>query len=176
MTGAAIRAMLGSMGYLLVLLLGVCTGLRTMTPIAVICWFAYEKGAFEPLLMLTGWRNFVSYLPSVVVFTVFAVGEYFGDKLPNTPSRKAPIGLLGRTAFGIFVGVLIAPRVGGHHYLKGITGGIGALLGTYGGWWLRTKLATRVGKDWPIANLEDWFTIAASILLLNVITHSDFFR
>ncbi len=173
---AAFRAILVSMGYLLVLLLGMCTGLRTMTPIAVICWFAYEKGVFEPVLMLTGWRHFAGYLVSVIIFTVFAIGEFIGDKLPNTPARTSPIGLFGRIAFGVFVGVLIAPRVGGHHYLKGMTGGIGALLGTYGGWWVRTRLSARIGKDWPIANLEDWFTIAASIFLLNVITHSDFFR
>ena len=166
------------MGYALVLLLGILTGLRTMTPIAVLCWFAYLPGAIpgEKVLMLTGWRHFASYLVSPVVFSLAALGEFIGDKLPKTPSRTSPVGLAGRILFGVFIGVLIAPRVGGHHYLKGITGGLGALLGTYGGWWLRTRLAARVGKDWPIANLEDWFTIAASIMLMNVITHSDFFR
>ncbi|GAA3747322.1 DUF4126 domain-containing protein [Terriglobus aquaticus] len=166
------------MGYVLVLLLGILTGLRTMTPIAVVCWFAYLPAAIpgDRVLMLTGWRSFTSYVVSPILFTVLALGEYIGDKLPNTPSRTSSVGLIGRILFGVFVGVLIAPRVGGHHYLKGFTGGIGAVLGTYGGWWVRTRLAARVGKDWPIANLEDWFTIFASIMILNVITHSDFFR
>lgn len=164
------------MGYVLVLLLGMLTGLRTLTPIAVVCWFSYVKGVYAPPLELTGWRHFAANPISVGIFSLMALGEYIGDKLPNTPSRTSPIGVAGRVLFGVFVGVLIAPRVGGHHYLKGLTGGIGALLGTYGGWWVRTKLAKLVGKDWPIANLEDWFTIAASILILNVITHSDFFR
>ncbi len=168
--------MLFLMGYVLILLLGMLTGLRTLTPIAVVCWFSYVKGTFAPPLELTGWRHFAANPISVGIFTLMALGEYVGDKLPNTPSRTSALGVGGRVLFGVFVGVLIAPRVGGHHYLKGLTGGIGALLGTYGGWWVRTKLATRVGKDWPIANLEDWFTIAASILLLNVITHSDFYR
>ena len=156
------------MGYILVFLLGTLTGLRTLTPIAVMCWFAYVRGTYQPVLLLTGWRSFIANPISVGVFSLMALGEYIGDKLPNTTSRTSPVGVAG--------GVIIAPRVGGHHYLKGLTGGIGALCGTYGGWWVRTKLATRIGKDWPIANLEDWFTIAASILVLNVITHSDFFR
>ena len=164
------------MGYVLILLLGMCTGLRTLTPIAVVCWFSYVRGTFEPPLLLTGWRHFTANPISVGVFTLMALGEYVGDKLPNTPSRKSAVGLAGRVLFGVGVGVILAPRVGGHHLLKGLTGGVGALLGTYGGWWLRTVLAKRVGKDWPVANVEDWFAIAASILILNVITHSDFFR
>lgn len=164
------------MGYVLVFILGMLTGLRTLTPIAVMCWFAYLRGVFQPVLMLTGWRSFLGNPISVGIFSLMALGEYVGDKLPNTPSRTSPIGVAGRLLFGVAVGVLIAPRVGGHHYLKGITGGIGALCGTYGGWWVRTKLSARVGKDWPVANLEDWFTIAASIMVLNVVTHSDLFR
>lgn len=166
------------MGYVLVLLLGILTGLRAMTPIAVLCWFAYVPGHIsdEPPLMLTGWRTFAANIVSPIVFSILALGEYIGDKLPKTPSRTSAMGLVSRVLIGVFVGVLIAPRVGGHHYLKGITGGIGAFLGTYGGWFVRTKLAAKVGKDWPIANLEDWFTIAASIYVMNVITHSDFFR
>ena len=166
------------MGYVLVLVLGILTGLRAMTPIAVLCWFAYLPGHIptEAPLMLTGWRNFTSYVISPILFSVLAIGEYIGDKLPNTPSRTSPVGLAGRILFGVFIGVLIAPRVGGHHFLKGLTGGIGAVLGTYGGWWVRTRLSARIGKDWPVANLEDSFTIFASVMVMNVITHSDFFR
>ena len=123
------------MGYVLVLLLGILTGLRAMTPIAVLCWFTYLPGRLpgEPPLMLTGWRHFTAYIVSPIIFTLAALGEYIGDKLPKTPSRTSPMGLISRIAIGVFLGVLIAPRVGGHHYLKGITGGIGAVLGTYGG-------------------------------------------
>ena len=165
------------MGYLLILLLGMCTGSRTLTPIAVAAWFAYRHNVLgEPVLALTGWRAFLSNPISVGVFTLMALGEYVGDKLPKTPSRTSPVGVAGRVLFGVAIGVILAPRVGGHHLLKGLTGGIGALLGTYGGWWLRTTLARRVGKDWPVANAEDWVAIAASILLMNVVAHSDFFR
>ena len=175
-TTAHFPAILASMGYVLVFLLGGLTGLRTLTPIAVMCWFAYLRGVYQPVLLLAGWRSFLGNPISVGIFTLMALGEYVGDKLPKTPSRTSPIGIAGRVLFGTAVGVLIAPRVGGHHLLKGLTGGIGALCGTYSGWWVRTKLAERVGKDWPVANLEDWFTIAASILLLNVVAHSDLFR
>lgn len=158
------------MGYLLVLLLGMCTGLRTMTPIAVLCWFAYKGGTREPGLVLTGWRHFAAYLPSVVVFTLFALGEYIGDKLPKTPSRISAIGLGGRLLFGTAVGLILAPRVGGNVFVSGIAGAVGAVAGAYAGWFARTRLASAIGKDWPIANVEDWFAITASILLMISIT------
>jgi len=165
------------MGYLLLLLLGMCTGLRTMTPIAVLCWFSYVHGNWArwnggPPLVLEGWRHFAAYLPSVVIFTLMALGEYIGDKLPKTPSRIGAIGLTGRLLFGVAVAVILAPRVGLSPVLAGVAGAAGALMGAYGGWFARTKLAEAVGKDWPVANVEDWIAIAASILLMNVVAGS----
>ena len=162
------------MGYESVLLLGVCTGSRTLTPIAVVSWFAYKHtGTGSPALALTGWRSFIGNPISVGVFTLMALGEYVGDKLPNTPSRKSAVGLAGRTAFGTAAGVILAPKVGGNAVIAGLAGATGALLGTFGGWWVRTELAKRVGKDWPVAVVEDCVTIAASILLLNAVTRTD---
>ena len=165
------------MGYESVLLLGVCTGSRTLTPIAVLSWFAYSHtGTGAPALPLTGWRSFAGNPISVGVFTLMALGEFVGDKLPNTPSRTSPVGIAGRTAFGTAVGVILAPKVGGNPVLAGLAGGVGALMGTFGGWWLRTKLAKRVGKDWPVAVVEDCLTIAASILVMNAVARTDLVR
>ena len=86
------------MGYLLILLLGVCTGLRTLTPIAVLCWFSYARGDAAAPLVLAGWRHFTANPISIGIFSLMALGEYIGDKLPNTPSRTSPIGVAGRTA------------------------------------------------------------------------------
>ena len=165
------------MGYFLILLLGMCTGLRTMTPIAVLCWFSYARGSNgEPPLVLSGWRHFAAYLPSVAIFTLAALGEYIGDKLPGTPSRIGAIGLSGRVLFGVLVGVILAPRVGAQPAVAAIAGAAGAVAGAFGGWFVRTKLAAAVGKDWPVANVEDWVTITASILLLISVTGADLVR
>ncbi len=157
------------MGYVLVMLLGVCTGLRTLTPVAVLCWFAY-RGALHFL----GWRSFTANLIAVIVFTLMALGEYIGDKLPSTPSRTAPVGLLGRSLFGAFAGLLLAQPLLLSPVGAVLLGIVGALLGTYAGWFARTRtvMALKV-PDWAVAIVEDCLTIAFSIALLNaVVTRS----
>ena len=143
-----------------------------MTPIAVLCWFAYRSS-----LHLLGWRSFTANIVSVIVFTLMALGEYVGDKLPNTPARTAPIGLLGRSAFGAFVGLLLAQPLLLSPAAAIVLGIVGALIGTYGGWFVRTKLVTTLKTpDWPVAVAEDCLTILFSILLLNaVVTRSALF-
>ncbi len=160
------------MGYLLITLLGICTGLRTMTPIAVLCWFAF-RGALHFL----GWRSFTANIVSVAIFTLMARGEYVGDKRPNTPARTAPIGLLGRSVFGAFIGLLLAQPLLLSAPATILLGIAGALLGTYAGWFLRTRsVAGLKCPDWPVAIAEDVLTIACSIALLNaVVTHAALF-
>lgn len=153
------------MGFLLVLLLGMCTGLRTMTPIAVLCWFAYRNA-----LHLVGWRSFTANIIAVIVFTLMALGEYAGDKLPNTPARTSPVGLLGRSAFGAFVALLLAQPLLLNPAAAIVVGIVGALAGTYAGWFVRVKsvLALKC-PDWPVAVVEDCITITVSIFLLNAV-------
>lgn len=157
------------MGLLLLLLLGMCTGLRTLTPIAVLCWFAYRNA-----LHLVGWRSFTANIIAAIVFTLMALGEYVGDKLPTAPSRTSPIGLLGRSAFGAFVGLLLAQPLLLNPVTAILVGILGALIGTYAGWFGRTRCVVAFGcPDWPVAVAEDCLTILFSILLLNaVVTRS----
>ena len=142
-----------------IFLLGVVTGMRTMTGIAVVCW-----GAWLTWLPETGWAVWTTYLVSAVIFTLLAVGEYIGDTLPKTPSRKAPGPFAARLVFGGLVGALGAtaisePLAGGI-----LTAVIGAAIGTYGGYALRHWGANRVGKDRPVALLES----AVALLLAGV--------
>ena len=94
-------------------MLGVTVGMRTMTAMAVLCWFAWNR-----MLPQTGWAFWVGNIFTVIVFTFFAVGEYVGDTRPTTPSRTAPGPLAARLVFGALVGALAAhgilePAVGG---------------------------------------------------------------
>ncbi len=129
-----------------VLLLGVATGMRTMTAMAMLCWFAYLK-----VLPQNGWAFWTGTLAAVIVFTVLAVGEYIGDTLPQTPSRLAPGPLAARLVFGALAGAL-----GAHAMLEPVAGGVilgvsGALIGAYGGYHARRAGARWAGRDLPVA-------------------------
>jgi uncharacterized membrane protein len=127
-------------------LLGISTGMRTMTATAVLCWFAWLQR-----LPQDGWAFWAGNIASVIVFTLLALGEYVGDTLPSTPSRtKAPL-VLGRLAFASLAGALAA-----HGTAEPVVGGIlaaavGALIGTYGGYHLRMFGARLIGRDLPVA-------------------------
>jgi uncharacterized membrane protein len=153
------------MNYLLIGALGGCTGLRTLTPIAVLCWFAYRN-----VLHFAGWRSFTASLVSVIIFSLMALGEYVGDKLPTTPSRTAPMGLIGRSLFGAFVGFLLAQPLVLKPWAAVLVGIVGALLGTYVGWFLRTRVVAALKcPDWPVAVAEDVITIGLSITFMHLV-------
>ncbi len=146
------------------ILLGITAGARTMTAIAVICWAAY----FGWLPVHGTWAFWTAYLVSPIVFSVLALGEYIGDTLPNTPSRTAPMLLLGRMAFGILDCVIVAtalhePKAGGV-----VFGLVGALIGAFGGLRLRLWLGRLFGRDLPAALLES----AAALLFALIAVHA----
>jgi uncharacterized membrane protein len=139
-------------------LLGMTVGLRTMTAMAVLCWFAWMQ-----LLPQHGWAFWVGSLVSVIVFTACAVGEYVVDTLPTTPSRTAPGPLIARIVFGGLVGVLAAhaviePAVGG-----AIFGVIGALIGAFGGVRVRLYWSKAIGKDLPVALMESGIALGLAV-------------
>lgn len=129
-----------------IVLLGIVTGMRTMTGIAVVCWAAWLH-----LLPEHGWAIWITYLVSALIFTGFAIGEYIGDTLPKTPSRKELGPAAARLAFGALVGALAAtsiyePAAGG--ILAGLAG---AALGTWGGFAFRAATARWLHNDLPAA-------------------------
>jgi uncharacterized membrane protein len=148
-------------------LLGMMTGLRTMTPIAVLCWFAYRGD----LPVAGTWAFWSGHLITAIIFTVFALGEYIGDKLPQTPNRTAPGPFLARLAFAGLVGAICATAVHGSIGEGIFLGMIGALVGTFLGYQVRKHLVQWSGRpDWNIALLEDASALLLSVLALGVIT------
>jgi uncharacterized membrane protein len=160
------------MNYLLIAALGGCTGLRTLTPIAVLCWFAYRN-----VLHFSGWRSFTASLVAVVIFSLLALGEYIGDKLPSTPSRTAPIGLIGRSLLAAFVALLLAQPLVLKPALAIAVGIVGAIAGAFAGWFMRIRtVAALKSRDWPVAIAEDCITIGLSITFIHlVVVHSALF-
>lgn len=95
-------------------LLGVSTGLRAFTPLAVTAWFAIARK-----LQIEGtWASWVGHPVSVGLFTAAALGEYIGDKLPSTPNRTAPLPLAGRLLLGGFLARLSRLHCDGGSHAK----------------------------------------------------------
>src|SRR5713226_572443 len=109
------------MALLFAFLIGLFAGLRSLMAPAVTAW-AVHLG----WLKLEGLLSLIGSLPSVVIFTLLAVAELVADKLPQTPSRTAPVGLIARIVTGGLTGACVAAG-GGEGSL------VGAVLGAVGG-------------------------------------------
>ncbi len=148
-------------------LLGVVTGMRSMTALAVLCWFVHA--GYLPLD--DTWAAWVGKLSTTIIFTVLAIAELIADKLPKTPNRTALGPLLARVVIGGFIGAIVAAGLEGSD-VEGIILGVGgALIGAFGGFLIRRELVDRTGgKDWPVALVEDASAILGAIFAMGVIT------
>ena len=149
-------------------LLGVTTGLRSMTPMMLACWFAYT--GYLPVE--DTWAEWTSHLWVAIVFTVLAVAELVADKTPRIPDRTSLGPLLWRLVLGGMVGSIAAIALTGAAIEGVMLGLIGAILGTFGGFMVRRELVQRIGfKDWQVALAEDFIAIAAAGFALHVVTN-----
>ena len=150
-------------------LLGVSTGLRSFTPIAVTAWFANQGK-----LPLEGtWASWVGHPAAVGLLTAGAVGECIADKLPNAPNRTLPVAVAGRLIFAGLVGGMIATAFRRSVWGGVALGALGALAGTYGGFQARMGLTEGKGlKDLPVALGEDALAVSLAIGSLRRMTAS----
>ncbi len=141
------------------LVFGIVSGLRTFTSPAAASWAARTG-----LLAVSGTPlAFMGFTQIPIIFTVLAIGELIIDKLPNTPSRKAPPPFIARILSGSLVGAT-AGAASGALILGLLAGAVGAVGGTYGGAAVRGRLSRAFGKDLPAALLEDAAAIVLSFL------------
>jgi len=148
-------------------LLGVVTGMRSMTAMAVLCWFAYRGD----LSLDDTWAAWAGKLTTAIIFTVLAVGELVADKLPKTPNRTAPFPLLVRVGLGGLVGAIVAAGLNGSEFEGVILGVGGALIGAFGGFLVRREIVIRLGcKDWPVALAEDASAIICAVFAMGIVT------
>ena len=133
--------------------IGFASGLRALTPPAVVAWAAH-----------LGWLNlnnsplaFMGSTVAVVIFSILAVIELIGDVRPTTQKRTAPMPLIAR----ILTGGLCGACVGNQSLIIGaILGGVGGVIGAFAGYEARKKLVAVLNiKDVFIALLEDLVTI-----------------
>jgi len=148
-------------------LLGALTGARTMTPMAILCWFSYA-GHLE---VHHSWPFWTTKFVTAVVFTVLAVAELIGDKLPATPNRTAPFPLIARIVFGGLVGAICATGLHGSAIEGILLGSISAIAGAFLGFHMRQLLVKEQGiPDIPIALTEDILVIGLSIFAMGIVT------
>jgi uncharacterized membrane protein len=140
----------------------VVAGLRTLTAPAAVSWAAR-----------LGWLHLehtpLAWLGSAVapyIFTIAAVAELINDKLPRTPSRKEPGPFIGRVLSGAVCGAAIG-WAGQGPWVGIVLGALGGVAGTLGGYELRMRLARAVGRDLPIALLEDAIAVVSALCIVS---------
>lgn len=148
--------------FVVAFLIGVVAGLRSMTAPAAISWAA----SLGWLPLENTWLAFLGFTATPYILSVLAIGELIADKLPNTPSRKAAVGFIGRIGSGALCGAALG--VTSQALLGGLLAGVlGAVAGTLGGYEFRSRLVRATGgNDLPIALLEDAIAIGGAIFLV----------
>jgi uncharacterized membrane protein len=134
-----------------------------MTAPAVVSWAARCGGLH---LENTG-LAFLGFTFTPYILSVLAIGELIADKLPKTPSRKAPPGFIGRIVTGALSGAALGAA--NQALIGGLVAGVvGAVAGTLGGYEFRARLVKAIGgNDLPIALLEDAIAIGGALLIVS---------
>ncbi len=148
---------------LLALGIGFVAGLRTFTAPAAVSWaacYGWLNLEGTPLQFMASWA-------AVAIFSVLALVEYVGDKLPRTPNRTNTGPLIGRILFGGLSGAALA-LAAQHSWAAGLVlGGIGAVVGAFTGYNVRKRLVSRLGvKDIAVAIPEDLVAILLAYLMV----------
>lgn len=151
-------------GLLHAFLIGVVSGLRSMTGSAAVSWAAF-----------LGWIDlsqtalaFLGYAATPYILTLLAIGEYIADKLPKTPSRKAPPSFITRVVLGSFCGYALSLGIAQSAAVGAGLGAIGAIAGTLGGYEARMRSVQVFGVPAiAIALLEDATAIAIAFFVVH---------
>lgn len=143
------------------LALGVLTGGRSATPLAVLALNHDRKslsGSWQQ------WKLFSTPLGRGIL-VASAVGELIGDKLPATPSRIGFPAILGRIASGAVAGAALGTTGRRNLVVEGaILGGVGAIVGSFVGWAARKAVGGVTHLPDPVVALaEDAATIAGAV-------------
>jgi uncharacterized membrane protein len=152
------------MVLLLSFLLGGVDGLRSLTGPALVCWAAH-----------LGWLHFagtkfafVDRPVTLIVFTLLAIVELVVDKLPSTPARTAPVGLIARIVLGGACGVAIASSAGITTLFAAVVASIGAVAAAFAGYRIRHAIVSRTRlPDLAVALAEDAIAITGGFFILS---------
>jgi uncharacterized membrane protein len=150
--------------FILAIGIGIVAGLRALLAPAVVAWAAH-----------LGWLDlhgsplaFMGSIAAVAIFTVLAIGELVGDKMPQTPKRTALPSLLARIATGGLCGATLCAAAGKSLVTGALLGAIGAFIGAFAGYEIRRRLVSNLHiKDVFVAICEDLIAIGLACLLVS---------
>ena len=143
-------------------LIGCVCGLRSMTAPAVVAWGSYLGWLHGD----GGLLRLFAHKATLIVFSLFAIGELIADKLSFIPGRTQPGPLGVRVIFGAVCAAALC-MAGGASLAGGvILGALGALAGSYAGFTYRSRLAGKV-PDLVLALLEDLVAVGGGFLIVS---------
>lgn len=141
-------------------LLGFTAGARTFTP-----------PALASIAATAGWLpvgdSLVAFLANgwlCAGLVILALLELWGDKRPQTPSRKTPGAAIARLLSGALCGAAIAATTA--LWSGAVIGALAALAGTWACHAGRMQLARSFGQDVPAALVEDVLTVLLAALAI----------
>jgi uncharacterized membrane protein len=144
-------------------LIGLFAGLRSLTPPATTA-----SAVYLGWLKVHGPLALIGSIPSVAIFTLLAIAELVADKLPQTPNRTSPPGLIARVIMSGLTGACVAAGGGQGIFLGAILGATGGVVGCFGGFRARTGLVRALGtRDFYVAVIEDLLAIAGCLWVLS---------
>jgi uncharacterized membrane protein len=146
--------------------IGIVAGLRAVTAPAAVSWAAH-----------LGWLHlqgsplaFMGSAISVAIFSLAAIGEDVNDKLPKTGKRTALPPFVVRILVAALCGACVLSSAGRPWIGGALLGGVGAVVGTLGGYQVRTRLVKALKvKDIWVALPEDMVAIGLGFFLLSVL-------
>jgi uncharacterized membrane protein len=151
------------MTLLFAFLIGLFAGLRSLTAPAAMAWAARLGW-----LKLEGLLALMGSLPAVVIFTLLAIVELVADKLPKTPNRTSPPGLIARIVTGAITGACVAAGGGQGIPPGALLGAAGGIVGCFGGYQARARLVKALGvPDIYVALLEDLVAVVGSLWVVS---------
>jgi uncharacterized membrane protein len=99
---------------------------------------------------------------------VLAVTEIIVDKLPNTPNRTAPPGLITRILTGGLTGACVSLGGGKSAFVGAGLGLIGGIVGCFAGYQARARVVRFLRQpDFNVALLEDLVAIGGSLFIVS---------
>ena len=149
---------------LLCFLIGCVAGLRSLMAPAIVCAAAYLQWVHLEGTPL----GFMTSRVTLSLFTFLAICELIVDKLPQTPPRTAPLGLIARAVTGGLSGAALAVS-GGKGLLAGaLLGAAGGVAGAFVGYQMRKELVTHMNvPDFVVAVVEDLVTISSGLFVVS---------
>jgi uncharacterized membrane protein len=156
--------MSASYAFALAVGIGVVAGLRSLTAPAAVAWAAH-----------LGWLHlqgtplgFMGSKAAVIIFSLLAIGELIGDKLPWIPRRTAVGPLLARILTGGLSGACLCASANQSLGLGVVLGAVGAIIGAFAGCQSRKRLVAQLNvPDFVVALFEDAGAISLALFVVS---------